>query len=426
MSVKNELPKNVFVQDGRLFFRRQYKGVKYNAAFELIDSPANRKTCGLHAKQINTAMKLGEFDVNDFPILKKHHRHRAKASIPVFEGYVDGWLDRKSVKAKSTKKNYASLINKHLVPYFGSMPLTDITKVEVEKWLVYSIAESSPKMTNECLRRLKSILRDAADDYGFDVRLDRIKPVKDYSVGAYEKDRIYTLEEASKLYFVMGSRLRTMMLVSMFAGLRTGEVIALKRENIDFNNNIIQVRANMSEGERVTVKTRSGIRDIKMHPVLAKHLAEHLASHIHEFVFISVRGNPFSKRQNFDNEYKRITKLAGVGHLRWYSFRKLFASMRYACSDAVPAQISADMGHSNTSLGLDIYSRAMDHLGCRFFEIKFPIDPREDNSITKHQNNTKPKKVSNDITAITGIDASKGDIELEVDDGTGPRITIKG
>ena len=65
---------------------------------------------------------------------------------------------------------------------------------------------------------------------------------------------------------------------------------------------------------------------------------------------------------------------AGVRNLRWTAFRKLFASMRYACSDTVPAQIARDMGHKKASVSMDIYAEAMDHLGCRFEEIKFP-DP---------------------------------------------------
>jgi integrase len=409
MAKNVKLAKNVVVQNGRLFFDKQHKGERYTGAFELVDSNANRKTAKLIAEQINSTMKLGTFNANDYPVLKKHHRKRARGKAPLFKDYVDIWLDKKSTRAKSTQRNYAALINAHLTPYFGQMPVDEINKLEIEKWQAHAARTISASYANECLRRLKSMMRDAADDYDFTVRLDRITPIKNYEVGENTKDEIYTLEEASKLYFVMGTRLRVMMLCSMFAGLRTGEVIALKRENVDFDKGMLHVRANMSEGERVTVKTRAGVRDIKMHPVLKKYLAEHLASHNHEFVFISQRGNPFSKRQNFYDEYNRTKTLAKVRPLRWTAFRKLFASMRYACTDAVPAQIAHDMGHTDIALGLNTYSEAMDHLGCKFDDIEFPIDPQK---LTKPTNNKHNEPAKDKAHATTTQDPNSASARL--------------
>jgi len=173
----------------------------------------------------------------------------------------------------------------------------------------------------------------------------------------------------------MGTRLRTMMLCSMLAGLRTGEVIALKREDVDFERNRLRVRANMSEGERKCPKSHAAVRDISMHPILRKHLSELLSSHDHEFVFISQRGLPFSHIQNFTREYRLAIERAGVRDLRWYAFRKLFASIRYACSDMVPGQIANDMGHTDIALSLNTYAKAMPHLGCKFEELEFPVMP---------------------------------------------------
>ena len=183
------------------------------------------------------------------------------------------------------------------------------------------------------------------------------------------------MEEASSLYYTMGTRLRTMMLCSMLAGLRTGEVIALKREDINFDQNYLHVRATMSEGLRKRPKSRAGNRKIKMHSVLRQHLVALLASHKNEFVFISQRGNPISCRQNFQREYNLVKEKAGVRSLRWYAFRKLFASIRFACEDAVPGQIANDMGHTNIALTLNTYSEAMPHFGCKFEQLTFPLEP---------------------------------------------------
>lgn len=321
-------------------------------------------------------MKAGEFKANDFVLLKRYHVEPEAEVYPLFESYADAWLDKKKLLAPATFKTYKALVLKHLVPYFGKMPVNEITKQVVEKWQAKVIEKITRTYSNDCLRRLKAIMYDAEDDYGFDLRLRRIKPLQNYAVQETIEDQIYSMQEASQLYYVMGNRLRTMMLCSMLAGLRTGEVIALKREDVNFERNLIHVRATMSDGERKRPKSRAGVRRIKMHSVLRKHLTDILASHNHDFVFISQRGNPFSCRQNFEREYHLAREKAGVRSLRWYAFRKLFASIRYACDEMVPGQIANDMGHTDIALGLNIYSEAMEHFGCKFEDVEFPLPPK--------------------------------------------------
>ncbi len=368
-----KVPSNVFVQDGRLFFRKRFCGISYTAPLGLNDTGHNRRQAKLIVREINAAMKLGTFDPNNYPFLRKYHGTPSTGDCPTFREYVDVWLRKKSYLAPATYRTYKGVIDKHMMPYFDDLPVDRIDKLSVEFWQQRLVGKLTRAYANECLRRLKSILSEAEADYRIQLYVDRVKSLRNYAVGETIEDKIYTLEEASKLYCVMGTRLRTMMLCSMFAGLRTGEVIALKRENVDFAQNKIKVRANMSEGTRQAPKTKAAVRDIVMHPVLRKHLAEVLASHDHDHVFVSNRGLPFSRIQNFNREYRLAIEKAGVRDLRWYAFRKLFASMRYACEDAVPASVAGDMGHRDIALGLNTYAEVMPHFGCKFMDIQFPI-----------------------------------------------------
>ena len=375
MKAINKLYPNTVVQFCHLYFNKQIDGVRYTAPFGLRDTRTNRKKAGLIANQINADVLAGTFDANDYPILAKYHKAANAGDYPTFGEYADEWLDSKLNLAPATFRTYKHLVKKHLLPDFEDVPLNEITKKRIEKWLIGKKATLTCTYANECLRRLKSVLGEAEINHDLNFHLSRIKPLRNYEVAEPVENLMFTLEECSKMYLVMNPRLRTMMLCSMFAGLRTGEVIALKREDVDFQNEYLQVRATMSEGERKTPKTISGVRKIRMHPVLKQHLLELLASHEHDFVFISQRGKPMKCRQNFDKEYKRSKEAAGVRDIRWYGFRKLFASLRYACTDAVPNSIAKEMGHKKASMTLDTYSEAIDHLGVKFEEIQFPILP---------------------------------------------------
>lgn len=374
--IHQPLPKYVVSQSGRLYFQKVYDGVRYCAPLGLDDSSRSRIDAEFIIQPITAAMALRSFNPNDFKLLRRYHCDEVRPPYPTFEQYADKWLDKKKLLAASTFRNYKATVLNYLNPHFGKMRIDKIRKPVVEEWQIQVTKRISRTYANECLRRLKSILYDAEGDYDLNLRINRVKALSCYHVAHPSKDAIFTLEEASKLYYVMGRRLQTMMLCSMFAGLRTGEVIALKREDIDFERNRLHVRATMSYGERKSPKTRSGVRAVKMHPVLRKHLANYLASHDNEFVFISQRGKKMRCTQNFEREYKRAKELAQVRDIRWYGFRKLFASMRYACTDFVPAQIAGEMGHTNIAEGLNTYSEAIEHLGCRFEEIQFPIPPR--------------------------------------------------
>lgn len=369
---KPNMPAYCFCKGGWLYFQKWYDGKRYVAPFNLRDTAENRGTAGKMARNVVDAMELGYFEAANFPFLAKQ-LVETERNYPLFRDYAGDWLDRKLGLRPATHKNYTWMIKNHLLPSFGGVAVDCITKPTVERWLLRKAKARTWQLANEALRRLKQIIADAEGDYGFTARLQLVKSLRNQDPD-YEPLSVYSVEEASKLYCVMGNRLRTMMLCSLLGGLRTGEVIALQRADVLFDEDVIFVRSTMSEtGVRMPPKTRAGRRRVPMHPVLRAHLEVHLRSHDHDYVFITQRGSPFYRRQSFAKEYKNAICKAGVRDLRWYAFRHLYASLRYASSDQNPVLIASHMGHTKPSVGLDIYARAMPDLGCRFEEVLFPV-----------------------------------------------------
>ena len=258
--------------------------------------------------------------------------------------------------------------------------LDKIDRELVERWL----SENKPKdgapglaNLNDQLRRLKSIMMDAAEDYAeVDYKLRRVNPLKSYAVKDPDtgNSAFFTLEELDKLYWNARERMRCMMLTSFFASLRPGEIASLKRQQIDFGEDTLRVISTLSDNGMIKEpKTRAGYRTIEMHPVLSAHLKNYLNTHNHEFVFVTERKKPFTRRQSWEREFKLLKAKAGVRDLRWYGLRKAFATYRFACNDAVPATIAAEMGHADVAMTLNTYSQKVKHLGISWAEIKFPL-----------------------------------------------------
>jgi integrase len=290
-------------------------------------------------------MRLGTFSPSNHRILRRYHGVAAKQGCPTFKNYAYGWLQEKELRtAESTYRTYEGIIRRHLIPYFGQMPIDTITNSVVEAWL-RDVTKNIPRTyANDCLRRLKTIILDAEADHDFNARLSRVQRLRSHEPDDLKKRAIFTPGEASQLYLVSSPRLRTMILCCMLGGLRTGEVIALKREDVDFAMNRLHVRAIMSVGKRKSPKTSAGVRAIPMHPALRRNLEETLATHDDDFVFISERVRPFLNTQSFEREYLYAKEKAKVRDLRWYSFRKLFASIWFACADPVPNSIARRHG----------------------------------------------------------------------------------
>ena len=94
--------------------------------------------------------------------------------------------------------------------------------------------------------------------------------------------------------------------------MRTGEIIALKWENIDFKNWIIKVRLSIRDGRFTAPKTKSNIRDIEVIDALKSYLLEHrkMSDEDSVFVFETVKGEPFCRSDKISSHYwKKISRI---------------------------------------------------------------------------------------------------------------------
>jgi integrase len=376
-------PPNVFASKGRLYFQKVYQGQRYVAPLNgLKDTHGGRQMAARlpEVQLIIANMKAGIFNPNNFSLLKNYHTQGDIEGIPIFADYADKWLEMKKAHvAPSTYRTYRDLII-NLKLFFWDYTLDKIDRELVEEWLAKKKPEDGKggfANLNDQLRRLKSIMMDATEDYDkVEYKLRRVTSLKSYAVDDPEtgNNAFFTIEELDKLYWKAKERMRCMMLTSFFASLRPGELAALKREQINFGEGTLRVISTLSDNGMIKEpKTKAGYRTIEMHPVLLLHLRNYLNTHNHEFVFVSERGNPFTRRQSWEREFKLLKVTAGVRDLRWYGLRKAFATYRFACSDAVPATIASEMGHADVSMTLNTYSQKVKHLGIKWESLEFPL-----------------------------------------------------
>jgi integrase len=143
-------------------------------------------------------------------------------------------------------------------------------------------------------------------------------------------------------------------------GLRLGELLGLRWEDIDFDAGILHVRQQWTRvGELAPPKTRKGVRRVPLSPDLVAYLRKHkLASKFSrdsDFVFPSKTGRPLSHRNVQRRAWEPVRKLAQLpDDVTFHDLRHAFASI--AASRGVPVTVlSGVMGHSDVGVTQRVY-----------------------------------------------------------------------
>lgn len=169
-----------------------------------------------------------------------------------------------------------------------------------------------------------------------------------------QQERIaLTPEQLRQLVAELEEPYKSMVLIATLAGLRRGELFALRWCALDFERKVIHVRESLYEGHFSTPKTRSSIRNIAMSDVLAGMFGDLRPKDAtaNDLVFVSRVGTPL-RSENF---LKRIIhsacerlKLPRVG---WHTLRHTSATLLH---EHEPLRVAkAILGHSDlqTTLG---------------------------------------------------------------------------
>jgi integrase len=151
----------------------------------------------------------------------------------------------------------------------------------------------------------------------------------------------------------------------ILAGVRVGELTALRWRDVDLAN----ARLNVAES-----KTDAGVRTVDVTPWLLDELKAHEAasrySETDEIVFCTSKGTPFNRsnvRQRIlggaieraNEKLKKASKPPIAEGITNHTCRRTFASLLYEAG-ASPAYVMAQMGHTSSTLALEVYARKIE------------------------------------------------------------------
>lgn len=285
----------------------------------------------------------------------------------LFETYADRWLEEQKalVRAGSLKAatyvDYRGGVENHLKPFFEGLRLDEMTRADVRAFTTHKVDEAklAPKSINNLLVPLGLILKQAAEDgctiLSPEAGIKRVKVPK-------REAEWYEVDEANRLVQHTPAQWRALIGLAVHAGLRQGEILALRWGDVDWANNRLHIRRSLQPTHKLTSlegvdrfaapKTDHGRRVVPIRPVLRSLLETHrrfAATNELDLLFSSRSGQPLDARNVVREIYEPAAKRAGLRKIRFHDLRHTFVTMCAAAG--VPlAKVGDWAGHSDAKI----------------------------------------------------------------------------
>lgn len=282
--------------------------------------------------------------------------------ITVRKVYAE-WLNAVVNRAKeSTLANYRNKFEKHILPEFGDVPCADLTAGRINAFINKKLAYGlSASYVRDIFTVFKTMLKYAQEEYGFSLSLKNVVLPK---VERKQVEKISDTEQKKLVSYLKANMSLTAfgILLSLFMGLRIGELCGLKWEDVDFRNKILHIRrtvqrissANGNRKTKIVIsapKSATSFREIAIPDMLMKYF-EMFRSEADHFI-LSGADKPVEPR-TMQYRYKKILQSAEVENHNYHKLRHTFATNSAEKGFNVKA-LSAVLGHSSVTLTLNRY-----------------------------------------------------------------------
>ncbi|HLK13222.1 MAG TPA: site-specific integrase [Fimbriimonadaceae bacterium] len=268
--------------------------------------------------------------------------------MPTYAVFTRYWFDTYAIanNKPSEQKNKETNLRLHLLPVFGHLKLGQITTELIERFKASQLARGlSAKTINTQLCTLRTSL-SCASDWGILEKLPRIKWLK---VPPQRFDFLNPGESARLLDASFeswgGASARfAMVLCALRTGMRIGEIVALRWDDVDFARGYLTVRRSIVLGVESSPKNNR-IRHIPLAPDFAVVLRQRFSERQSDFVFGEAQSSGRHATRMLDTACRR----AGLRHIGWHSLRHTFAS--HLAAEGVPLNyVQALLGHSTIQM----------------------------------------------------------------------------
>lgn len=310
---------------------------------------------------------------------------------------AEEWLNVVETSVKqSTFAKYVSSINTHILPVFGSKPVSKITPSEINRFVSNKLTQGridgsgglSAKTVYDMFVVFYSILNFGQSHYDVkNAAMNILRPKK-----KRKEVRVLSQDECAKLeHFTSHTRdiKKVGILLCLYSGLRIGEICALKWGNIHLDKHIIFVDStlqriqetdeNAKSRTRVVIdtpKSLSSIREIPIPEFLAHRLYTFSKNVTKKMFFLTHDENHFIEPRVYQSWFQKYLRACNIDSINFHALRHTFATHCVEVGFDIKT-LSEILGHSDVGITLGLYVHPSLKRKREQMELLQPIERRD-------------------------------------------------
>lgn len=360
----------------------QEKDNKFYIVLNYKDNRGKRKQkwfkTGLHTKgnRRKAEQMMAEY------ITKYQHLDLSDTSELLFTTAVKQWIVNKKHSIElSTWEAYEIFANKHIIPYFEPMKLTiqDVTAKHIKNYYDYKTsdgrADGKPGGLNvQSIRKHAIVINQVFDDAVMSEHITR-NPARMVPLPKQEKTGLkgifLTQAEANTLLDAFkGEDLQPLVYVTLYYGLRRGEVLGLKWSAVDFENNVIRIRHTVVATNTIVAKDKTKsvtsnrsftllpeIKELLLKLKIAQEKSKQLFGNCYkenDYIFKWSDGKTY-RPDYITKKFHKIMNAHALKAMRFHDLRHSTASILYDKGWSLK-DIQEWLGHADISVTSNIYT----------------------------------------------------------------------
>ena len=364
------------------------KAVERNIAYDdqrklyYVSMELGRDENGKRIKQYRTfpTLAAARNGLRDFHAGLERERELERKLAPAQEldlsHWLEYWMDSivRPNRAETTVYAYQKIIDNHIDPALGTVPLKKLTPKMVQEY--YTETQRANGLSSNTMRRhhdlLSSALRSAVrQDVIPASPMERVEPPRVRTTESY----FYNNQELKLLYQkIEGNILELAVKLAGSLGMRREEICGLKWENVDLQRHLVLIReARTAYGATIVqkeTKNRSSVRTLYLPDEVYLLLEQEQARQQQErclqsptynptdHVILDAKGVPYSPNA-LSLAFTRFVKKNDLPRLTFHGLRHTFATIA-SCQGASLFDIGKALGHSTPATTGRIYTHLVD------------------------------------------------------------------
>lgn len=287
--------------------------------------------------------------------------------------WMDEWVENYLPKIEETTRvGYRTKIRCYIKPALGDIFIKSLRTEHIQRMVNDMINRGlSPKNIRDTFNNINAAMKKAVK-----LKLIPYNPCEAVELPRLKKYRakVYTAEMIQNLLDIAtGTDMYLPVFLLVMVGLRRGELLALRWDDIDFKNNILKVRYNMVNGEKGCVikapKSESGIRDIYLGDDVMTVLKQARLQYMNDvfsygsgfqnlgFVIRQEDGSPY-KPDSMTQKWRRFLEEHDLPKIRLHDLRHSNATALISAG-VNPRVVQQRLGHSDVNITLNTYTHVL-------------------------------------------------------------------